>query len=112
MATMKQWMQNHNGQEISTLQSNNDGSNAWMPGYRTVDTSRASYVSLGDSRRDYAGMRVVAVTDDVLTVADDWQTITYWTRNADRSEIVNQSSAHGARISDVVLNHVESGKSL
>lgn len=75
--TLKAWMQAHHGQEVHTVQVGRNGSMPWAPTGRTVDASRASFVTLGGSRRDYAGMRTLHATTDAIIVADDWQIVFY-----------------------------------
>lgn len=69
--TMRQWMADHDGRAVNTYQMEvRDGrlSSVWSPGPRVVDTARASYVNLGDSRRDYAGCTVLRSSGDTLAV--------------------------------------------
>lgn len=75
--TMKAWMQARNGLYVQTLQVDNRTSVMWAPGARIVHSRPSTYVQLDGSRRDYAGMRVIAVTATALIVADDWHTIAY-----------------------------------
>ena len=83
MATLKKWMMEHNGQTVSTLQTDKHNGRTWQPGARMVDATRATYVTLDGSRRDYAGMRVQHNTAHTLTVSDDWHVITYYDGDAD-----------------------------
>lgn len=76
--TMKSWFQNHHGDYVTTIQVTNVTGEAWAPTSRVVDSSRSTYVTLKGSARYYAGMRVIAVTDCVLIVADEWHTIAYF----------------------------------
>ena len=78
MATLKKWMAERNGQTVSTLQTDKRTGGTWQPGARMVDATRATYVTLDGSRRDYAGMRVLNCTEHAITVADDWHVITYY----------------------------------
>jgi hypothetical protein len=39
--------------------------------------SKASFVTLSGSRRDYAGMHAIGMTDTAFIVADDTHTIAY-----------------------------------
>ena len=75
--TMHKWMIEHDGQVVTTIQVHNSTGTAWTPTGRTIDAGTRSSVKLSGSRRDYAGMRVIATTDDVLIVADDGHTIAY-----------------------------------
>jgi len=74
---MKRWMTEHNGQTVTTDQHDKRSGSTWSPGARTINTERSTYVLLDESRRDYAGMRVVSSDADSLTVEDDWHRITY-----------------------------------
>lgn len=76
---MKEWMKAHHGKAVHTCQRDKRTGLTWTPGPRTVDASRATYVTLNGSRRDYAGMKVLEKTATRLTVADDWHHITYTT---------------------------------
>lgn len=67
--TMRDWFRAHHTNLVETLQLGRLG--VWRPGERRVDASRASFVRMDDSRRDYAGLRVVRLSDDALLVADD-----------------------------------------
>src|SRR4051795_1409755 len=70
--SMREWMEAHDGQVVTTIQVHNGNGIPWCPTGRTIDGSTATYVQLSGSRRDYKGMRVIARTDNVLIVADDW----------------------------------------
>ena len=61
--SLSTWM--HGARLVTTLQATFNGdtlTRLWSPGLRAVDTSRASYVLLDGSRRDYAGMRCIKAT--------------------------------------------------
>ena len=75
---MKAWMQQHHGKRVHTQQQDKLTGGVWVPGPRTVDASRATYVTLGGSRRDYRGMKVLQKTANRLTVADETHHITYY----------------------------------
>ena len=76
---MKAWMESHHGERVYTHQRDKRTGTIWEPGPRTVDATRATYVTLDGSRRDYAGMKVIEKTTGQLIVADDWHHITYTT---------------------------------
>ena len=78
---MKAWMKDHHGKRVHTQQRDKLTGRVWTPGPRTVDASRATYVTLGGSRRDYRGMKVVEKTADRLTVEDEAHRITYTAAN-------------------------------
>lgn len=82
MATLKTWMTERNGQTVSTLQTDKRTGRTWQPGARMVDATRATYVTLDGSRRDYAGLRVQHSTAHTLTVSDNWHVITYYDGDA------------------------------
>jgi hypothetical protein len=67
--TMRDWFRAHHTNLVETLQLGRFG--VWRPGVRRVDASRASFVCMDDSRRDYAGLRVVRLSDEALLVAND-----------------------------------------
>jgi len=75
--TMKAWMAAHHGNEVHTIQVDDHNGNVWTPLGRMVDASKASSVRLGESTRDYKGMRVMSASSDLLIVSDDWHTIAY-----------------------------------
>lgn len=76
--TLKAWMTAHHGQHVTTLQVCDDGTGAWAPIGRRIDAhSAAGAVFLADSRRDYAGSRVVATTDRSIAVAFPFQLAIY-----------------------------------
>jgi hypothetical protein len=78
MASLKGWMRMHHGEQVCTLQVNLDGTAPWCPGPRTVDAySRASYLLLDGSRRDYAGTRVVSASAHGVIVVTDSQAVAY-----------------------------------
>lgn len=74
--TVKSWASAHHGSQIATLQVTDTGS-AWVPRVRTLDASRATFVTLDGSRRDYAGTRVVAATPEVIAFVDG-ATLVIW----------------------------------
>ena len=76
---MKAWFQDHHGKRVHTQQRDKHTGRVWEPGPRAVDATRATYVTLNGSRRDYRGMKVVEKRPDSLTVADNWHHITYTT---------------------------------
>lgn len=73
--TAKAWFQARHGQLVDTLQASQMG--LWGPNGRVIDASRGTYVRLDGSIRDYKGLKVVHVTDDVLMVEDDLSMIIY-----------------------------------
>lgn len=76
--TFKRWMQEHHGATVETVQLDTKRGTTWEPGPRVIDAeTRASYVLLDGSRRDYAGMKVERSTDDSIVVSDDWHHIRY-----------------------------------
>lgn len=74
--TMRAWFTARDGRAVNTVQG---GAQPWAPLARTVDASRAGRVRLDGSSRDYAGCRVLGVTDDALLVATGGNQILYWT---------------------------------
>lgn len=68
--TMAAWFKARNGGAVDTLQVKRSGA-PWLPGPRKVDASRASFVLLDGSRRDYAGTRVLGADDTTLVVHAD-----------------------------------------
>ena len=74
--TLKSWMQEHHG-ALETVQFNRHDGTAWAPTGRKIDALRATYVELSGSRRDYGGMKVVAVKSNVIVVVDDWHVVAY-----------------------------------
>lgn len=77
--TLRSWMQEHDGEQIDTFQYDRHTSRPWVPGVRTLDATRATFFELGGSRRDYAGMIVLASTPDHIAAADSggWQICLY-----------------------------------
>lgn len=73
--TMRDWFRAHHTNLVETLQLGRLG--VWRPGERRVDASRASFILMGESRRDYAGLRVVLSSDDALLVAGGGEVILY-----------------------------------
>lgn len=66
--SLKAWMQANDGRTVQTVQV--QWGTPWVPGPRVVDAgSRATYVLLGGSRRDYAGVRVVASDERSIVVS-------------------------------------------
>lgn len=74
--TMRGWFESKHGQAVSTIQISESG--GWAPMARTVDASRATYVTLDGSRRDYAAMVVIHADSDVLIVDGKRETIAYF----------------------------------
>lgn len=74
--TMQSWFQARPGYKVTTVQVSYDGS-VWAPKGRVVNASRASYVMLSGSIRDYAGMRVVHNAGDCLIVENGSTAIAY-----------------------------------
>lgn len=74
---MKAWMQSCHGKRVHTQQRDKHNGRVWTPGPRAVDATRATYVTLNGSRRDYRGMKVIEKTAEQLTVEDGWHRITY-----------------------------------
>ena len=63
----RRWMESHDGAQVNTLQA---GRHPWAPGAREVDASRATYVKMDGSRRDYAGLRVISASESALFAFD------------------------------------------
>lgn len=76
--TMRKWMRAHNGRQVTTIQVSNENGVSWCPTGRTIDATKASSVQFSGSYREYARMHVIAATDQVLIVADEWHTIAYY----------------------------------
>lgn len=78
MASVKNWMKDHHGQMIRTVQRKDNGSE-WAPGSRLLDASPSTYFMLGESRRDYRGLTMVTATEGEAVVRnEDFRTtITY-----------------------------------
>lgn len=83
--TMRAWFESHNGKPVNTLQlivwgidTDTPRPSFWQPGARTVDTSRATYVTLDGSRRDFAGMSVVHASPDTLIVQGVDSAVVYY----------------------------------
>lgn len=74
---MKDWMKSHHGEQIQTHQKDKRTGKVWYPGPRVVDASRATYVKLGESRRDYKGMKVIEKGPYLLMVEDKDHVIAY-----------------------------------
>ena len=74
---MNAWMESHHGKRVYTQQRSAITGDLWEPGPRTVDATRATYVTLNGSRRDYQGMKIVEKTTDQLIVADRAHYIIY-----------------------------------
>ena len=79
--SVKAWMQAHDGENIDTLQANVNAegviTSAWNPGPRTLrSTQQATQfgfeVGEEQSRREYAGMRLDAVSDTMLVASSQW----------------------------------------
>lgn len=79
--SVKAWMRAHDGKNIDTLQVNVTRSgeliNAWNPGPRllrsTMQATRFWFeVGGGHSSREYAGMRLEAVSDTMLVASTLW----------------------------------------
>ncbi len=76
--TMRDWFSARDGRQVETVQLGYGG-RVWAPGAREIDASRATYVSMDGSRRDYKGMTVVASSPAALLVESrDGQVILYW----------------------------------
>lgn len=75
--TLRDWMRAHDGVRVDTLQVGLGRRSAWAPTARVVDASRTTFATLDGSRRDYAGMRVVAANDDGIMVADESHVVVY-----------------------------------
>lgn len=74
--TAKAWLTARHGTKVDTLQVTADTegrlASGWAPGPREVDASRATYATFDGSRRDYAGMTVVAANDTHLVAVAPW----------------------------------------
>ncbi len=78
--TLRDWMASHDGRQIDTFQFDRRTQTPWAPGVRTLDASRSTYFTLDGSRRDYAGMSVLAATDSAVAAAssDGWHLCLYY----------------------------------
>lgn len=74
---MKRWMTDRHGKIVTTVQTDKRTGSDWAPGARTVDASRATYVLLDGSRRDYKGMKTVYMDETTLTVEDEFHRVEY-----------------------------------
>jgi len=80
--TMRSWMTEHDGETVETLQLPlKPPLSAWAPGPRVISAA-ATYVEFDDSRRYYAGMRVLGTSPSVLAVADEDKAVIIY-RDAD-----------------------------
>lgn len=74
--TARKWFEARHGKEVALVQfSVQEGgmpTNVWVPGARTVDASRATFVEFDGSKRDYRGLRVEAASDSVLVASTEW----------------------------------------
>lgn len=79
--TCKAWFQSHHGKDVELIQAvvSEDGTmrNGWAPGPRRMDSlTRKGAVLFGEypeaSSREYEGMRVEGVSDDVLVASAPW----------------------------------------
>lgn len=77
MATLKNWMQSHDGQKVHTIQYSSESGQYWTPASRVVDASHASYVTFNGSRRDYKGMKVVESGVGYVFVQSENENILY-----------------------------------
>ena len=79
--TARAWFNAHDGARVDTLQAGHDEhgvlTSAWFPGARTVNASRATFVTFDGSRRDYAGTVVLGSTADALVLATGGQVVAY-----------------------------------
>lgn len=93
--TARSWFEARNGWAVDTVQvSGYDAEGqpkVWAPVNRAINAQRSGYVTLHrdpedtmGSRRDYAGLRVVAATSRVLIVDNSIETIAYVLRSARR----------------------------
>jgi hypothetical protein len=84
--TVALWFKNRHGTLVDTVQVGKDGHGAWVPTGRLVDSqTRAGGAVLDDSIRDYAGMRVHAVTETCLIASTHNQVMAYTTINNENS---------------------------
>lgn len=78
---LKRWVASHD--VLETLQVTYDDIGrpirAWWPGPREVDTSAASHVRLGGSRRDYRGVTCLGSSRDAWVGQDDSGTLLIYT---------------------------------
>lgn len=76
-SALKTWIANHDVLNTLQVQFTADGRprSAWWPGPREVDTSAASFVRMGGSRRDYRGVVCVASSGDCWIGQDDSGTL-------------------------------------
>lgn len=75
--TAKEWFARKHGSNVDTIQAvvGSDGTfhSAWSAVHRRVDATTAKgSVRLAGSARDYAGLRVEAVSDDMLIASTPW----------------------------------------
>lgn len=82
--TMRQWMVEHDGQRVDTLQlrlaapEDNPGEGGWAPLRRRVNAHEyAGSVLLDESHRYYRGMSVLKYSPSGLIVRDDWHVILF-----------------------------------
>lgn len=76
--TMKAWFEKRHGQSVNTLQLNFMGT--WAPQDRVIDSHHGTFVNLGGSRRDFAGLRVIHADGDTLMVEGRNEVIFYTTK--------------------------------
>lgn len=68
-AAVGEWFRANHGRTVTTVQITPRG--VWSPTGRVIDAHRAKgSVRLGESRRDYAGLQVNAVSDSALLVTE------------------------------------------
>lgn len=72
--TAKAWFEVNHGRKVDLLQATvlSDGTlrNGWAPTGRVIDSkSLKAYVMFDESRREYKGMRVEAVSDEVMVAS-------------------------------------------
>lgn len=78
--TMKTWFEKRHGQEVNTMQLNFMG--GWAPLHRVIDSHHGTFVSIGGSRRDFAGLRVIHADEHTLMVEGQNEVIFYTTKPA------------------------------
>ena len=66
--SIKKWAATHNGHRVNTIQKDLNRKSVWVPGVRTLNADRATYMTLDGSRSDYRGLRTVAQTDTSITL--------------------------------------------
>lgn len=96
MATLKAFMREHHGEFLHTIQAS-ERSGIWAPMTR-IAHAFSTYVTLGTSRRDYAGMHVLSTLEDRVIVCNDVSMNTvcvYFTTEASYRDVLEALHAAG-----------------